>query len=51
MRDAAGTDEVTGTRWFGRRTLTRFVQERVTNLAVDPTYVWDPARHARPAAS
>ena len=51
MRDASGTDEVSATRWFGHRTLTGFIQERITNLAVDPTYVWDPARHARPKAS
>lgn len=51
MRDAAGTDEVSATKWFGHRTLTRFVRERITDLAVDATSVWDPARHAPPAAS
>ncbi|WP_421118418.1 NYN domain-containing protein [Aquihabitans daechungensis] len=45
LRREVGTDLVNDTKWFGHRTLTRFVQERVTNLEVDTANVWDPARH------
>jgi len=48
VHDRVGTDTVRATKWFGRATLTRFVQVRQPHLVVNTLSVWDPARHDGP---
>ena len=50
IRAEVGSDVVTDSRWFGRRTLTRFIQEVRPKAEVDTTHARSRPKVVRPAS-